>query len=268
LNDEGEFLGSVNLHDLKGYLGIRALGVFADRSVLVHGGMRQKAAHSVPITYRDTFALLRYDRIGHFHDSVGTSVWNEKYAERWGRGGQIYLDRPLGRRSAIAVRGWEYYVVENNDATIAVYDTGGAPVRVMLDGSSRLPRLASDAEVSVARERLSTRFPKGVDVGDISTRVPIPDTLPPYGWEGNRQLPVLRVGQDGAVWVLEFGGLDAEGPVWTVLRPDGTVKARVAAEEEVEILCSTDDLALVRRWDSLDAESVSLHRILWRPARE
>jgi hypothetical protein len=260
---EGEFVGSASLHAPKGYVGVRALGVFPDRTILVHASLRQNAAQGEPIMYRDTFALLRYDFQGRYRDSVGSSVWSEKYAERWGRGGQVYLDLPLGRRSALVVHGWHYYVVDNNDYGIAVHDTTGNKLRVLLPKEHPAQRLTSDNDRAVVRERLASRFPPGLNVRDLINRVPIPSTQPPYGWEGERALPMLTVGLDSSVWVLEFGGLQDERPAWTVLGQDGLTKGQVIAEEELEILAATATLVLVRRWDRFDAESVELRRINW-----
>jgi translation elongation factor P/translation initiation factor 5A len=94
--------------------------------------------------------------------------------------------------------------------------------------------------------------------------MPTPSTFPPYGWVGRRQLTLLRVGQDGYVWVLEFGGVRSSQPVWTVFSADGTVRSRIMAEEELDVLYSNNEFAVVHHWDDLDVETIELRQISWQ----
>jgi hypothetical protein len=257
----GEFVGSVSLRPPDDYLGIIALGVFPDHSLLVAGQVKENAARTVPILYRDTLALLRYDPQGEYRDSIGLYVWTERYAERWGRAGQVYLDLPLGRKSAIALRGWHYYVIRDDDLSITICDSAGATVDVLRKQDSLPLPIATREDVAAVRKMVKARFPRGADIANIADRVPIPSTLPPYGWAGKRALTTLRVDPDNQVWVLEFGGVRGEPPVWTVLGGDGSAKARVTAKEELDILYSDARMAIVHRWDPLDVESIELRRI-------
>lgn len=260
---DGAFVRSVTIAPPAGYLSVRAAGILPDRGILADAAVRPQATYGEPIRYRPTLAVVRYDAKGRYRDSLVSYAFHEKYAETWGRGGQIYFDLPFGRRGAIAVHGWHFYVVDNNDAGINEYDTTGTKTRTLWPDLPQAGRPVTEREAAGARRRLKARLPRIGNVADVVDRLPIPDTVPPYGWEGERQLTLLRVGRDGAIWVLEFSGPDTAHPTWIVLRPDGTVKARVTADEELDILYADEEFVLVHRWDELDVETVELRRIGW-----
>jgi hypothetical protein len=260
---DGRLIHTANAAVPRGYTYVRALGVLTDGSVLVFAQPERHTPRTMPSRYRDTLDLLRLAPDGTYRDSIGAAVWTERYVERWGRGGQIFLDVPFGRRSAIAVRGPHYYLMEDDDPRIDVYDTTGTLLRSLGENVGYSAQSASDAQVKWIRRRILAAFPPGVDVGGITDRVPIASTLPPYGWEGKRQLTLLRVDAMNMVWVLETGGIEDEPPVWTVLAPDGSLKARVTADEELDVLYSNATMALVHRWNTLDVERLELRVIDW-----
>lgn len=260
---EGDFVRSTNITPAEGYLFARAVGVFPDGTILVSASKRMSAARDGPLNFRDTVAVLRYGRDGEYLDSVGAFVGSETYAERWGRGGQIYVELPLGGKAAISVHSWHYYVTNDSASAVLMYDTTGTPARVLPpDGMPPVGPLAQ-GDLDRIRRRVDSRFPRNIDVGGIGDRVPIDPSAPSIGWAGNRQLSMFRVDRGGNVWVLEFGGVRPEAPVWTVLRPDGSVRARVTAEEELNVLDADGEFVLVHRWDRDDAETVELRRVRW-----
>jgi hypothetical protein len=270
LSGEGDLLGSRQIRPAAPYRPGMVQVVFPDGSVLL-----QTLVTPVQVTtrmlLRDTFALLRHDAQGQHVDSLGSFIWSERYVESYGRGGGSSVQPPLGRKSGVAVSGWRYYVLENYDATIAVFDSSGTRLQELRPVHMTVPTAVTRSDIAAARAMQTSAMPKNAprQLRDIWERVPAPKTLPTYGWGGKRPLTLLRVDDAGNLWVLEFGGVRTQRPIWSVLRPDGTLKTRVTAERELNVLWSNDSLALVHRWDELDVdvETLELRRLDWGGSR-
>jgi hypothetical protein len=262
----GEFLGSVNIIPPETFAHTYPLGVFADRSILVSASTVLAATYSRPATRRNVDALLRYDAQGAFQDSLGSWTGTEVYGEPWGAVGAYMTVLPGGRKSALAVSDRAYYVIEDDGPAIRVFDTVGQAVGELRPNYPPVPVRIAERDKAEFRNRRVAQIPAGVpiDIRGIVDRMPIPDTAPPYGWDGARELSVLRLGADGTVWVLEYGGLLGTHPVWTVFSQDGSVRARVSAPEELDILYSDANVVLVHRWDELDVETVELRAAPWQ----
>jgi hypothetical protein len=260
--DSGDFVGSVQISVPDAYSAASALGVFPDGSILVHAWPRVRRP-AIPV-YRDTLALLRYDSLGHHQDSLGSYRWVEYYRESMPRGGAFASPLPFGRWGVIVVRGWRYYVMENDTFVITVHDSAGK-TRNELRPASRRPLVSvTETDARIAREHYaSPEAPPELRLVERFDRMPLPSTFPPYGWMGRHGMRILQVSHGGDAWALEFGGLRDAGPVWTVFGPDGSVRSRVTADEELELLDVRDDVAVVRRWDDQDVEWIELRRIVW-----
>jgi len=260
---DGEFVGSVNIVPTEVFASAYPLGIFADGSILVAASATVAATFSRATTRRSTASLLRYDAEGHYLDSIGSWTGTEIYGEPWGSAGHYMTEVPAGRKSALAVDGFDYYVVEDNDHSIQVYDTAGLKVRELRPAFPVAPVAITAQMKAEFRDRRVAQIPSGVpiDIRDIVDRMPIPDTTPPYGWDGPHQLSMLRVSKGGTVWVLEYGGLVGTGPVWIVFAPDGSVRARITAEEHLDLLYAAGDVVLVRRWDDLDVETIEVRAL-------
>ncbi len=258
----GDLIGSVNVVPVGAYGCAWPVGMFPDHSILVLASTRCVGGMGQATAYRDTIPLLRYDPKGELLDSLGAYVQTEIYAGTFGDL-HIMWELPLGRTSALVVRGWRYYVIQNDEALVVVHDTTGATVRALHDEIRQPPSITPD-DVAAVRERLlPPEMPNRNQLREIVEQIPIPSTPPPYGWFGKRWLTMLRVSHDGDVWALEFGGLPGSLPVWTVFGSDGSRRGRVSANEELDILDANDSLVLVHRWNDLDVETVELRRIRW-----
>ena len=250
---EGSFLRSVQIDLVEGYTSVGLLGVFVDGSLLVAAFAR---GEDVPIqgVRRRRTVLLRYDGDGLFVDSLGTYEGVETYVAPMPRGGQTIARLPFGRRSVARASGSEYYVLENNDYGIAVFDQSGRKVRELR------PREETQATVSDKHVRaVRDRYKRGRYKSEVLEKIPIPGKFPPYGWHGLRRLALLHVSAVGDLWVLNGD----DHPAWTVFTNGGTVRGKVRAFQEVDVLDADDDIAVVLHWDELDVETVEVRRIRW-----
>lgn len=154
-------------------------------------------------------------------------------------------------------------MIQNDAPLITIHDTTGATIREFREPDPSVQTIG-DEHLDLLRQRL---VPPGMPLRDqmqeIVKHMPIPTDPPPYGWIGTRKLSMLRVADDGAVWALRLGGLPGSLPTWVVFDSTGVVRGHVVADEELDILYCDAQMALVQRWDDLDAETLELRRIRW-----
>ena len=127
----GEFQTSTQITPPEPHVLASAIGVFPDGSILVQvwtSGRRRGVAS----VYRDTLALFRYDDHGNVRDSLGSYVWSEVYTEPNPGGGEFMSNLPLGYQGHVAVQGWKYYVLQNNEFRVTVHDTIGTSIAARL----------------------------------------------------------------------------------------------------------------------------------------
>ena len=259
-DQDGTFVRSVRLNQSGRFIPEEALGVFSDRSFLVKGflrGVPPRLFDSAGGVSRDIRLLLRYDREGGFADSLGFYEDSEFFYDPVPGRGWLQFVPPLGRGSHVIVAGERYYVMENETPAIDVFRADGARVRGPSFAVGDDPEAVGREDVGIAR----SRFP--ASRRDVFDRMPVPEKLPVYGWAHYGRLAPMRARESGEIWMLDYGGLQDMRPVWTVVAEDGTVKGRVTAPEEVEVLDATHDLALVLTWDQNAMKTVELRRILW-----
>lgn len=260
---QGDFLRSVRVVAPEDYVLAVANGVLADGSILAHAWPSGWQPET-PVT-RDTLAILLYDSLGSFHDGLGSFLWDERYQEHRSGEGFFRSRLPFGRRSAVAVAGSRYYVMESEGYGIDVFDSTGTAVRELHSTVSPPPIEIAEADLRVVRARMARpEVPPVFRLAERFDRMPLPDVFPPYGWLGRRDVSILRVSHDGEVWALEFGGVRDSSPIWLVFAADGTVRGRVAGSEELDLLDVRGDTVLVRRWDAYDVETVETRRVMWR----
>lgn len=245
---DGSFQRSVQINLVEGYTVVSLTGIFADGSLLVAAYARGENVPFLGVRRRRTI-LLRYDAGGMYVDSLGTYEGVETWVGPMPRGGQAIAQLPFGRRSTAEASGSEYYVLENNDYGIAVFDQSGRKVR----------ELWPLEETQTAVSDNHVRAVRGLYKSDAFDQMPIPDKFPPYGWNGLRRLELVHVSAVGDLWVLNGD----DQPAWTVFTNGGTVRGKVRAFEGVDVLDADDDIAVVLHWDELDVESVEVRRIRW-----
>jgi hypothetical protein len=254
----GSFVGSVRIDPVEGYTNLGLAGVFADGSLLVGAFTVDDGRYEG--LYRRTVVLLRYDAEGTYLDSLGAYEDSDHYAESASTYGYMTL-APFGRRAISLPSGGHYYVLENNDYRIGVFDQNGTKVRELRPAEE--PRVPVSPEHLEAIRRYYASFwskvPDAVapKIRDVFDRIPKPDTFPPYGWHGGARVEIARVSSVGDLWVLNGDDL----PGWTVFTEEGTVRGHVRAFEELDVLDADDDIAVVLCWDELDVETVEVRRI-------
>ena len=136
-----------------------------------------------------------------------------------------------------------YYILDNKDPMIPVFDTAGTLLREIGPDTPPEP-------VRISREDRD-RFSVFDDID--------PDDLPQFYPFYSRSSSVVG----GAFWVLDYVDRErGQRMEWSVYSYEGEPLGRVTAEERLRILAVDGDLAVVVRYGGWDVETVELRRIV------
>ena len=219
-------------------------GVFPDGSLLVSARFWDWAnTAKSPMIRRDVMVLGRYDANGVFLDSLGTYLGGEYYVAPYGNGGErIRGGLSFVRWSRAGMVGDGYYILDNKDPMIPVFDTAG---NLLHEAGPDTP----PEPVSITGEDRD----EFSDIDDIDS-----DDLPlfyPF-YSGS-----AAVG--GALWVRHYGDLERDGRLeWSVYSHEGDPIGRVTSAEALRVLAVDGDLAVMVRRDEMNVETVELRRIV------
>ena len=241
----GALEGTVDIEYWAPYRTPNLVGVFQDGTFLTAAEFRDHDnPASSPMFRRIVMVLGRYDANGARVDSLGYYFGVERYLAPLPDGGQRRgQPPPFGRESSAGMIGGGYYILDNKDAMIPVFDTAGTLVREIGPDTPPDPVRISQED----RRRFS-----GLD--DIDR-----DDLPRFYPFYSRGSAVVG----DAFWVLDY--LDRERDhrmEWTVYSQEGESLGRVTAEERLKILAVDGDVAVVVHYGGWNVETVQLRRIV------
>lgn len=259
----GAFERSLSIKVPGNYSILAPIGVFDDGSVLVEA-RRFPVPHRKPETRRDVATLFRVDSKGEA-DSVGTYKLSERYAEAFGKAGELTTSATFGRQSGVVVASSSFYVVQNDSAVIEQYAANGKLQSLLrpATASSLQGVRVTGGDVRAAR----TRFTEKGNSPSLFDRIPTPKVFPVFGWAGSHLLHLVRAHSDGTVWVVHFGGVRDSHPVWTVFNVMDGSQHEVSAPSEMDVLDSSADRVLILRYNENDEEIVETRRLDWRTSR-
>ncbi len=230
------------------------VGAFADGSFLVAAEL-QAGRPGSPMFRRSVNVLGRYDANGVFVDSLGYYLGGELFIAPLADGGELNsVPPPYSRLSSAGVIGDGYYILDNKEAMIPVFDRFGTLLREI--GPDKPPepvRISRRDRARLAdyRDRIRDGNP---GVGDIDLDQ-FPRFYPFYG-----KSTVV----DGAFWVLDY--LDTERDdarmAWTVYSHEGELLGRVSTEEKLSVRAVDGDVAVVVHHGGWNVETVQLRRLV------
>lgn len=240
----GALVRTVDIAYWAPYRSPELVGVFASGSFLVAAEFRDYAnpARS-PMLRRRAVVLGRYDAGGVLTDSVGSYLGPEFYVAPFGNDGQTFKGGPpFGRRSAAGVVNDEYYIIDNKDSMIQVFDTAGTLQREIGPAKAPEPVRISRAD----RNRFSAY--DDIDADEL------PQFYPYYSGSA-------VVGD--ALWVLSYVD-PAKDPEmeWIVYSHEGVRVGRVTAKERIRLLAVDSEVAVVVHYGVWGVETVQLRRIV------
>ena len=219
-------------------------GVFPDGSLLVSAQFWDRGnTPKAPMLRRDVRVLGRFDANGVFLDSLGSYLGGEYYFARYGNGGEtMRAGIPFVRWSTAGVMGDRYYILDNKEPRIPVFDTVGN----LLHEAG--PDIVPEPVRITAEDREGFSDLDGIDSDDL------PQFYPFY----SRGAAV-----GGALWLLHYGDLERDGRrEWSVYSHEGDLVGRVTSSEALRVLAVDGDVAVVVRRDEMNVETVELRRIV------
>ena len=221
-------------------------GVFADGSILVTSSVQKAIGVEAPVVRRIPNVLARYDSTGNFVDSLGHYLAGEGLLVPFGRGGAgtTRWPGPFRRQATSGVLGDEYFIRNNMEFAIPVFDRTGELVRELGSDADPEPR-------AVAR--------KDRDLfGDL-------DGV--EGWERPEFYPYHSHIRElnGLIWVQEYHYWESQGERWTLYSKGGERVGEVTSSENLGVAAADGDVVAVIRRDELGVELVELRRLAgWR----
>ena len=218
-------------------------GVFPDGSFLVSASVFDLANRPrPPMIRRDPMVLGRYDVNGVFLDSLSAYPGLEYYVGTFGNSGEAPRGLPFRSNTYVGVYGDGYFISDNKDPMIAVFDAAGNWRRQVGPGDQ--PELIGITPED--RDRFADF--DGIDSDDF------PQFYPFYSGAG-------VVGGD--FWVRDYVDLERDRQVaWSVYSLEGALLRRVTASERLSLLAVDGDIAVVLVFDDLNVETVELRRIV------
>lgn len=223
------------------------VGVFADGSMLVASSAQVAKSIEGPRVERIPLILARYDGTGNFVDSLGHYLGGEDLLVPLGRSGAANRTRwpgPFRRKASAGVLGNEYYIRDNMEFAIPVFDRAGGLVR----------ELGSDADPEpIAVTRKDRDLFGELDGAEDWER---PEFYPYHSHI--REL-------NGLIWVQQYHYWESPGERWTLYSKEGERVGEVTSSEHLGVAAADGDVVAILRRDELDVELVELRRLVgWR----
>lgn len=235
---------TVNVGNWGKYQRLEWIGVFPDGSFLFTAEFDDYANPvKSPRLRRNVNVLGRYDGSGGLLDSLGYYLGPEIYVAPYEDGGQLHrVPPPFSRTSSTGVLGTGYYILDNKDATIPIFDMVGVQIGAIG------PKSPPEPERISRRDRKRITGYSGIDTKNL------PQVYPFYSQS-------TVVGE--TLWVLNYVDPAYSPPMkWTVYSHEGELLRWVTAEERLSILAVDGDVAVVVNYGRWDVETVELRRIV------
>jgi hypothetical protein len=256
---DGRFGRSVRLEPNAEVPVPRALGVFADGSLLATRALFVLGARLPARAEREEQRLFRYQPDGRSAESVGSFPGTERAVFETGRvtpaGEQeaIRLARRFGRNTTYAAAGTRFYVADNDTYEIGVYSIDGRLTHLFR--KRRSPLLVTEADLSALEDSVLANESDLILRRSWENRPPPPATMPAYA-------PDIHLDPDLNLWVREYSRPGDREWTYSVFDADGIFLSVVTLPSGLGILDIGRDYVLGLRRDDLDVEYVQLHELL------
>lgn len=246
LDAAGAVEKTVTIQPWEGYPYPDVQGVFNDGSILVASSIQRPEGVEAPTVRRIPWILARYDSTGHFVDSLGHYLAGEGRVVPFGRGGAATSrwPGPFRRVASSGVLGNEYFIRDNMEFTIPVFDRTGVLIRELGSGASPEPTAVTRKDRDLFEE---------LDGAE--------------GWERPEFYPYHNdiLDLNGLIWVRQYDYLRSPGERWTLYSKEGERVGEVASSENLLVFAADGDVVAVLRRNELGVEMVELRRLVgWR----
>jgi len=247
LDAAGAVEKTVTIQPWEGYPYPDVRGVFNDGSILVGWSLQAPMSIEAPQVARIPWNLARYDSTGNFVDSLGHYLGGESLMVPRGRGGAANRTQWPGRfrrQASSGVLGDEYYIRDNMEFAIPVFDPTGGLVRELGSGASPEPRAVS---------RKDRDF-----FGELDGA---------QGWERPEFYPYHSDIRDlnGLIWVHQYHWWESPGERWTLYAKEGERVGEVSSTENLWVAAADGHVVAILCRDELGVEMVELRRLVgWR----
>jgi len=253
----GEFINAAVMESPDGTTGASPTGVFAD-GCLLRVATTNPDPPATPRVAPVTGAVFVSCR-GEDTPLPGAAYTVvEDYVERT-PGGVMYVSMPFGRGGGTGVVGDRIVVKSATAHELLMFDRQGRVVDSVDVTRGMRRRPVTSEHIAMVRALYASDSPGPDGAGQLFDRIPLPDSLPYFGWGPMPRRPI-RAMSNGELWLLEYGGLEPGPAVWTVVAADGSLH-RVALASAGEVLDVRDGRVLVRDTDADGVERLWIGRL-------
>lgn len=241
-----------------GSLGIlpEARGVMADGRLVLAASTGSQSLPAPGKARRDTLAYVLVDAAGEVADTLGVFPGAEMIMAGTPSTGLLIRPLPFGRQTVAAVHGGRLYVGTGDRWEVAAYEPGRGLRSVYRIDRENLPVTRED--VREYRRRLVTLGASSAQAKaqeeKLLDEAPYPATMPSFTG--------LEIDSEGNLWVQEAEKPGpAQGSRWTVLAPDGVVRATVRVPPRLSVKQIGTDWLLGVEVDEDEVEHVRVYRL-------
>ncbi len=191
--------------------------------------------------------------------SVGSFQFSERYQEPTPGGGSRSMTPLFGIQGGIFVGRSIVAVVGRSDGRIEIRNPTGS-IQGLASDSSNTRRAITDHDWLNARNALvdlAEEQSPGMGMRETVDRMPRPDSMPHWGWQGNLYVRPLHIDNADRVWTLRYGMTLDRHQVWSVFSPEAALLGTVRITGEGNIIGFGPDEVVLQRWDEDGVESVS-----------
>jgi hypothetical protein len=241
-----------------GSLGIlpEAQGIFADGRLVLAASTGSQSLPAPGKARRDTLAYVLVDDAGEVTDTLGVFPGPEMIMAGTPSTGFLIRPLPFGRQTVAAVHGDRLYVGTGDRWELAAYEPGRGLRAVYRVDRENLPVTRED--IRAYRRTLVTLGASSAQAKaqqeKLLDEAPYPATMPSFTG--------LEADSEGNLWVQEAAKPGpTQGSHWTVLAPDGRVRATVRVPPRLAVKQVGTDWVLGVEVDDDEVEHVRVYRL-------
>ncbi len=205
----------------------------------------------------DVFAL--FDDSGDFAKYTIEIKGNEYYKAPTKTGGRVIGSLRYGKRAGVVAVGSQLVVSDGADWSLRYIDVDSGEESVWTPSVRRSLRQVTQS----MRDAVALEFEEFQEIMGMLNF--LPTHLPPYGWMGVRPVEPLVASLHGDVWGA-LSTLPGNGSRWNVIGDEGSYD--VSSQEPRELLAVGKGLAVTKRYNDLDVETIEVLAICYNEQAE
>jgi hypothetical protein len=234
-------------------IGVLASGEIVARTSFT--GSRDQVT-STPRLTADSALLLTLDTLGRLQSTIGVTLGSPQWIAATSSGQRQFIAALSARRDE-AVAGERAYLLDPPSAGLRAVDKRGETIH-WFSGAHSVDSLDVEG-LHAFRMRQIERLPGLEEALPANLGYSeFPVVLPRYGWGGYVPINIVTVSGRGDVWLLRYGGLVDDVPIWDVFDSTAVLRGSVRGPAQSQLLAVNDSTAVLKLTAASGIETVVL----------